>query len=47
MKPIAAMFCSIMITVMMMVTTAVFINMLEGDILPETSGWSFINDNKG
>jgi hypothetical protein len=42
MKRILAMLCSITIMVTMMIATAAFINMLEGDILPETSGWSFI-----
>ena len=42
MKPIPAMLCSILIVIMMMVSVAIGINWLEGDILPDTSPWSFI-----
>ncbi|MDF2736330.1 MAG: hypothetical protein K0S93_186 [Nitrososphaeraceae archaeon] len=45
MKPIAAMFCSILIMLMMMTATTTMINYLEGDILPDTSPWSFISWN--
>jgi hypothetical protein len=37
-----AMTLSIMITIMMMMVTAILINYMEGDILPDTSPWSFI-----
>jgi len=43
MKTIVAMMCSITIVIMMMLSTIMFINYLEGDILPDTSPWSFIN----
>ena len=43
MKTMSAMLCSIMIMIMMMTATAVLINYMEGDILPDTSPWSFIN----
>jgi hypothetical protein len=34
---------SIMIMITMMMSTAILINYMEGDILPDTSPWSFIN----
>lgn len=46
MKTMYAMLCSIMIVMAMMMSVAVFINYLEGDILPDTSPWSFISFDK-
>ena len=43
MKTMMAMTCSILIMVTMMMTVAVLINWLEGDILPDTSPWSFVS----
>jgi hypothetical protein len=42
MKPITSMLCSITIMIMLMMSTVILINYLEGDILPDTSPWSFI-----
>ena len=42
MKTMMAMTCSIMIMVVMMMSVAILINWLEGDILPDTSPWSFV-----
>jgi hypothetical protein len=38
-----SMLYSIVIMIMLMAITIAFINYLEGDILPDTSPWSFIN----
>jgi hypothetical protein len=38
-----SMLYSIVIMIMLMAITIAFINYLEGDILPDTSPWSFIS----
>jgi hypothetical protein len=38
-----SMLYSIIIMIMLMAMTIAFINYLEGDILPDTSPWSFIS----
>jgi hypothetical protein len=43
MNKIPAMFFSILIMVMLMTATATLINYMEGDILPDSSPWSFIS----
>jgi hypothetical protein len=40
-----SMLYSIVIMIMLMAITIAFINYLEGDILPDTSPWSFISFN--
>jgi hypothetical protein len=43
MSKIPAMFLSILIMILMMTATAILINYMEGDILPDSSPWSFIS----